>query len=179
MDFLSHLFSASPQLRVQRAEALLVPGDSSSANSLTLSIEQALRLIENENDVLSKTGRVDFEGQLLHKLIAAFHDSPFIPNEDYEAVLAALTELFYETKNELADDTSDELILHFMEKAFHTDCGGSLDLLANKALFFLVERSRLGQPLDITEPEDSEADFDTDNVIDASEEAENVLNNQY
>lgn len=179
MDFLAHLFSASPQRRVQRAEALSGLGDTSSAGGLTLSFEQALRLIDNENDVLSKTGRVDFEGQMLHKLISAFHDSPFIPSEEYEAVLAALTELFYETKNELDDDTSDDLILHFMEKAFHNDCGGSLDLLANKSLFFLVERSRLGLPLDITEPEDSEADFNTDNVIDASEEAENVLNNQY
>ena len=62
---------------------------------LSLNEDEIRELVACRADALKKTGRIEFAGGILPKLIYAFCDSPYIQQENYECTLAELQEAFY------------------------------------------------------------------------------------
>jgi len=85
---------------------------------LTLAPGQMRSLAERRSEALRNTGRVEFGGGILRALIYTFCDSPDLRQEDYEATLTELQDLFYWFKNETGDNLSDDELLHAMRAVF-------------------------------------------------------------
>ena len=124
----------------KQVEEILACNGKTSANGLTLTEEQARRLVMVRNQTLKKTGRIEFEKGILDKLILTFADSPYLSQDNYEDTLQELVELFYNFKNETDDRVRDRVLLSYMKEAFDEECAGSVELLAGEALPKLVYR---------------------------------------
>ena len=105
---------------------------------VTLTEEQALALVNTRGEALKKTGRMEWCGGVLQKLIMAFCDSPYITEDNYEETLHELTELFYGFKNETLEVVTDDQLIGFMKSAFNGRCCGALELLAGRELMELA-----------------------------------------
>lgn len=97
-------------------------------------------MVSVRSDTLRKTGRIEFGGGILNQLIMAFCDSPYISQENYEATLYELVDLFYNLKNETADRVGDNDLIEIMKKEFNGECCGSLELLSGTALPVFVRK---------------------------------------
>ena len=75
---------------------------------LVLSDNQIMNLLEKRKEALKNTGRVEFRGGILDKIIKAFCDSPYLNQENYASTLYELVDIFYEYKNETIDLVTDE-----------------------------------------------------------------------
>ncbi|NCB51408.1 MAG: hypothetical protein EOM54_05945 [Clostridia bacterium] len=120
---------------------------------LSLSDSQIRTLVESRFDALRATGRIEFGGGVLKKLIYAFCDSPFISQDNYEETLADLQEAFYYFKNESEDRFSDDELIGFMKAVFDGVAQGSLEYLSGTSLENLCRAAR-------HETEGSEPDHD-------------------
>ena len=100
------------------------------SRGMVLSPEQSAMLAQHQRAALRNTGRVDFGGEVLKKLAAAFCDSPCIQPDDWADTLAQLTGLFYALKNETRDQLDDDALIAAMAARFNGGAGGSLDALA-------------------------------------------------
>ena len=101
---------------------------------LSLSQTQAAALAETRGEALTATGRIEFGHGVTEKLILAFYTSPYLTKETYADTLCALTDLFYQLKNETDDRVGDDELLAEMRARFDGECRGSFDLLANDAM---------------------------------------------
>jgi hypothetical protein len=101
---------------------------------LALSKEQIRNLMEKRREALKNTGRVEFGGGILKKLITEFCDSPYIDQESYEETLLELQDIFYYFKNESLDSIADDDLLRLMKKSFDGQCEGSLEYLRETSL---------------------------------------------
>ena len=95
---------------------------------------------------LENTGRVEFGGGILKKLILAFCDSPYITQNSYAGILAQLQEIFYYFKNESLERLTDEELLGAMRRFFNGPAHGSLEMLAGSSLEELCRGLRGGRP---------------------------------
>jgi len=124
-------------LSLQKAQALAAVAELRRCNALSeryglsLTENQMLSLVRAQGEALRATGRVAPGGGVLPKLVNAFCDSPFIAREDYCQTLAALQDLFYTFKNELADALSDDELIQAMERLYNGRAQGSLEYLEN------------------------------------------------
>lgn len=101
---------------------------------LTLRENEIAELVTSRAEALRATGRVEFGGGILPKLIRALCDSPFIMQEDYAAVLAELQEAFYRFKNEAMDRLTDDELIELMAKVFNGNAQGSAGCLSEMPL---------------------------------------------
>ena len=92
---------------------------------LKLTEEDITELVELREQALAKTGRVEFGGGILPKLIRAFCKSPYVDPYNYAATLGELQDAFYYFKNESGDRFSDDDLIEFMEKVFNGQAHGS------------------------------------------------------
>ena len=97
---------------------------------LTLRENEIAELAESRAEVLRASGRIEFGGGILPKLIRAFCGSPFIERENYAAVLAELQEIFYYFKNETRDRLTDDELIELMVRVFNGRAQGSAEYLA-------------------------------------------------
>ena len=111
---------------------------------LTLTPEQALELIETRFIALSETGRIEFGGGVIDKIIKEFCDSPFIDMYNYVHTIHELIEMFYYYKNETSDLIGDDDLIKRMKTAYDGICQGSLDLLLDWVLDPLARSLRSG-----------------------------------
>ena len=111
---------------------------------LALTQEQAAELVETRVISLRGSGRIEFGGGVIDKIIRMFCDSPYISKQDYAQTLHELIEMFYEYKNETMDLISDDELIAFMKSSFDNICHGSLDLLSNRELYRLAKNLRFG-----------------------------------
>ncbi|HPE16862.1 MAG TPA: DUF6323 family protein [Oscillospiraceae bacterium] len=111
---------------------------------LSLSEEQIRNLVERRFDALRETGRVEFGGGVLGKLVRAFCDSPYLTRENYEETLLELQDSFYYFKNESMDRLTDDELIEFMKRVFSGRAQGSLDYLAGTSLEELCRYAREG-----------------------------------
>ena len=130
---------------------------------LVLTEQQAVALVETRSLSLGKTGRIEFGGGIIDKIIFEFCDSPYLAKQNYEETLHDLIESFYYYKNETLDLISDEDLIKYMKKAFDGVCQGSIDLLANRELDSLARNVRYGRAAD---------DSGDDGPVDEDEEDE-------
>ena len=70
---------------------------------MTLTAAQAAELVAARREALVQTGRVEFGSGVTERLIRAFYTSPYLTKETYAETVQALTELFYQLKNETDD----------------------------------------------------------------------------
>lgn len=141
------LLPDGPLRAQQTGEALLALNGETAERGLTLRREEALMLAEAREECLQRTGRIEFGGGTLQRLIRAFCGSPYLTQESYAHALCELTQLFYEAKNETLERVSDQELVDFMQQAFDGPCAGSLELLAGQALPQLGAHLREGGSL--------------------------------
>ncbi|MCC5468658.1 DUF6323 family protein [Pelosinus baikalensis] len=129
---------------------------------LVLTPQQAVELVETRNLALRDTGRIEFGGGVIDKIIYEFCDSPYISMHNYAETLHELTELFYYFKNETLDLISDDDLIKYMGKAFNGVCQGSLDLLSGRELDRMARNLRYGRDADYSEDTTSEDEEEED-----------------
>lgn len=152
---LSLLGGALTQRR--QAEKLLACNEQTAPHGLTLTANQAEALTVTQEETLKVTGRVEFGCGVTERLIFAFCDSPYITQENYEATLHELIEMFYAFKNETADEVGDDALIDVMKEAFDGECCGSVELLSGTALpAFVKARKACGSPFENGEAFDDE-----------------------
>lgn len=123
---------------------------------LVLTEQQAIALVETRSLALKETGRIEFGGGVIDKIIYEFCDSPYLGMYNYEEVLHELIETFYYYKNETLDLMSDDELIQYMKKSFDGICQGSLDLLSGRELDRLARDLRCGYSADDSEDTDEE-----------------------
>lgn len=111
---------------------------------LKLNEEDVKEIIKTRNIALEKSGRIEFNGQIINKLIIAFRDSPYISQHNYSETINELVEIFYNYKNETLDFIGDEELIEIMKDYFDNYCQGSLELLEGKVLYKIADNIRNG-----------------------------------
>lgn len=101
---------------------------------LKLSEEDIKRIIKTRNEALISSGRVEFGGGIIRRIISNFCDSPYILQNNYVEIINDLIETFYYYKNETMEEISDDQLINFMKECFDNKCHGDLDLLRYKYL---------------------------------------------
>lgn len=128
-----------------------------SRYGLVLSNKQILGLLEKRKETLKATGRVEFRGGVIEKIIKEFCDSPYINKENYESTLYELIDIFYEYKNETMDLITDDELIDFMKKSFDGICKGDIEYLAGTIMYQMREKLINGKSIDnIKDGEDFE-----------------------
>lgn len=111
---------------------------------LTLTQQQAAELVETRSLSLRDTGRIEFGGGIIDRIIKEFCSSPYIWQDNYAQTLNDLIEIFYYYKNETLDMVSDHDLIKIMKKCFDGECQGSLDLLKGRTLDRMARSLRYG-----------------------------------
>ncbi|MBE6055588.1 DUF6323 family protein [Clostridium sp.] len=111
---------------------------------LKLSEKDIKEIIDTRNIALQKSGRIEFNGQIINKIITSFYDSPYISQYNYSETINELVEIFYNYKNETLDYISDYELIEIMKENFNNYCQGSLEILEGKALYKISENIRYG-----------------------------------
>ncbi|EJP6472989.1 hypothetical protein NHI66_002306 [Clostridium botulinum] len=111
---------------------------------LKLSEKDVKEIIDTRNIALQKSGRIEFNGQIINKIIVAFCDSPYISQYNYGETINELVEIFYNYKNETLDYINDDELIEIMKEKFDNYCQGSLEILEGKVLYKIAENIRNG-----------------------------------
>ena len=111
---------------------------------LTLTESDITELVELRGNALRSTGRVEFDGGILPKLIRAFCKSPYVDPYNYATTLAELQDAFYYFKNESEDRFSDDELIEFMANIFNGQAHGSTEVLTTISLEELCRWARNG-----------------------------------
>lgn len=111
---------------------------------LSLSEADITELVELRAQALKRTGRIEFGGGILPKLIRAFCRSGYIDPQSYAQTLGELQDAFYYFKNESGDRFSDDDLIEFMEQVFNGAAHGSTDILTTISLEELCRWARNG-----------------------------------
>ena len=111
---------------------------------LTLTESDITELVELRGNALRSTGRVEFGGGILPKLIRAFCKSPYVDPYNYATTLAELQDAFYYFKNEAEDRFSDDELIEFMANIFNGQAHGSAEVLTSISLEVLCRWARNG-----------------------------------
>lgn len=133
------------KVKEERERALITDcNERSGRYGLSLTEEDAAALIVSRNATLKTARRVEFGDGILPKLIDMFCDSQYIQSEEYLETLCALTEVFYQFKNESEDQVTDDELLTFMKEQFEEVCFGSVEYLAETCLERFTRAVRAG-----------------------------------
>ena len=114
----------------------------SSRFGLILREDEIAELVQGREEALRASGRIEFGGGILPKLIRAFCDSPFIERENYAAVLYELQAMFYCFKTESKDKLSDDELIEFMVKTFNGRAQGSTEYMSDTSLEALIRSAK-------------------------------------
>ena len=87
-----------------------------------------------------KNGRIEIGNEVITKLIAAFCDSPYITEQNYEDTLHKLIDIFYGLKNDTDNRIGDDRLISCMKNTFNGKCHGAVELLTDELLATLVYR---------------------------------------
>lgn len=121
---------------------------------LTLTDSEITELVELRGQALQNTGRIEFGGGIMPKLIRTFCKSPYVDRFNYAAVLGDLQDAFYYFKNESEDHFSDDDLIEFMERVFNGKAEGSTELLCTISLEDLCRWARNGFDSKFADEED-------------------------
>ena len=111
---------------------------------LSLGEPEIEELVQCRAEALKRTGRIEFGGGILPKLIYAFCDSPYLEQEDYAATLVELQDAFYYFKSEAMDYYTDDELIEFMVGVFNGRAKGSAEYLIGTTLEALCRYARTG-----------------------------------
>lgn len=111
---------------------------------LKLNESDIKEIVKTRNIALEKSGRIEFNGQIINKIIEKFCDSPYISQYNYSETINELVEIFYNYKNETLDYIGDDELIEIMKEYFDNYCQGSLELLEGKVLYKIADNIRNG-----------------------------------
>lgn len=131
-------FLGNAVLGIQSADSLLSCNQMTAKYGLMLTKQQALALMETRGEALQKNGRIEIGNEVITKLIAAFCDSPYITEQNYEDTLHRLIDIFYGLKNDTDDRIGDDKLISCMKNTFNGKCHGAVELLTDELLATLV-----------------------------------------
>ena len=103
----------------------------SSKFGLVLSETEITGLVTSRAEALRVSGRIEFGGGILPKLIETFCDSPYFDQNNYAETLAELQEAFYYFKTEAMEQFSDDELIEYMVKVFTGRAQGSTEYLSS------------------------------------------------
>ncbi len=132
----------APILLERAKQELLECQQANQAYGLSLTQQDITELVHLREQALRATGRVEFGGGILPKLMAAFRTSPYVDNQNFAAVLAELQDAFYYFKNESYDRFSDDELVETMQTVFNGRAAGSAELLTAISLEELCRWAR-------------------------------------
>ena len=139
------LFKNQSLLAVEEVkQEIRICNEISEQFGLTLNEEEIEELVQCRSDALKNSGRVEFGGGILPKLIYAFCDSPYMEQDTYESTLAQLQEAFYYFKSEALDFYTDDELIAFMVSVFNGRAQGSAEYLTETSLVSLCRYARKG-----------------------------------
>lgn len=118
--------------------------DFTSQYGVKLKKEEVKEIAETRQECLEKYGRIEFNGEIVTKIICKFCDSPYIYQDNYADTINGLIEIFYNYKNETLDYLNDDDLINIMKKFFDGYCQGSLELLEGKVLYKIADNIRNG-----------------------------------
>lgn len=145
MSDLPDIIKSMNQLAIEDAKReIRICNDFTEKFGLQLSEKEIGELVQYRSEALKNSGRVEFGGGILPKLIYAFCDSPFIEQENYESILIELQEAFYYYKNEALDLYSDDELIEYMVAVFNGRAQGSAEYLIETSLDALCRYARNG-----------------------------------
>lgn len=111
---------------------------------LALSEQEAQLILEEQKGALKKYQRVEFGTGITSKIIYEFCDSSYIDQNSYVDTIIRLQEIFYQYKNEMLDEITDDELLHLMKEQFELICYGDLDYLEGTCLDHFAQAVRAG-----------------------------------
>lgn len=123
---------------------LMETNHASKVYGLVLTKEDAEIILQERSRALREQKRVEFGEGILPKLIYEFCDSPYLDQEHYVDILIRLQDIFYQYKNEMLDEITDDELLHFMKEQFDEVCFGDLDYLEGTCLSNFAQAIRAG-----------------------------------
>lgn len=140
------LFSLIPEAAARQlaVSEIIRCNETTSRYGLVLKESDAMELANTRSEALEKTGRIEFSGGVINKLIMEFCDSPYLSQANYADTLNELIEAFYFFKNETLDEMDDDDLIAYMKKFFDDTSGGSLELLQSRDLEQLARNMRYG-----------------------------------
>ncbi|MGM9593778.1 MAG: DUF6323 family protein [Candidatus Onthomonas sp.] len=134
-----------PELNRETLERQLTRCNARSAPfGLTLTGTQMEQLALSQRKALRDTGRIEFGGGVLERLVAAFCDAPDLDPACYAETLDELQTLFYQLKGVCREQLSDSELLTAMRQIYD-GTGGSLEALAGADRETLLEIARTGR----------------------------------
>ena len=131
-------------LMIAAKEEIRLCNDLGKPYGLCLTEQDITELVELRSQALRNTGRVEFGGGILPKLIRAFCSSPYLDAYNYAETLGLLQDAFYYYKSESQDRFSDDDLIEFMVDVFNGPAHGSAELLTTISLEQLCRWARNG-----------------------------------
>lgn len=141
-NFLTPLNNISIDKKVENE--ILSCNEKTYEYGLKLTEEDVKEIINTRTTALNKSGRIEFNGEIITKIILNFCDSPYISQYNYSDSINELVEIFYEYKNETLDVITDDELISIMKENFNNICQGSIELLEGKILYKIAENIRNG-----------------------------------
>ena len=111
---------------------------------LALSEQEAQLILEEQKGALKKYQRAEFGTGITSKIIYEFCDSAYIDQNSYVDTIIRLQEIFYQYKNEMLDEITDDELLHLMKEQIELICYGDLDYLEGTCLDHFAQAVRAG-----------------------------------
>lgn len=120
-----------PEDQRRRLDCLAILANNSwtRAHGLSLSNEDAREIVTARNRLLQEMGRVELGRGVIGELIRAFGSSAFLQPGEYASTIIDLLEVFYQLKNDWAEDVADRQLLMGMRELFDQRCAGCVPLL--------------------------------------------------
>lgn len=131
-------------LMMAAKEEIRLCNDLGKPYGLCLTEQDITELVELRSQALRNTGRVEFGGGILPKLIRAFCSSPYLDSYNYAETLGLLQDAFYYYKSESQDRFPDDDLIEFMVDVFNGPAHGSAELLTTISLEQLCRWARNG-----------------------------------
>lgn len=111
---------------------------------LTVSEQDAQRILENRKRTLQEQRRVEFGPGCVTKLMYEFCDSAYIDQNNYVDTIIRLQDIFYLYKNEMNDEMTDDELIHLMKEQYEKLCFGDPDYLESTCLAEFAQAVRAG-----------------------------------
>jgi hypothetical protein len=128
------MFLPAILMKQQSAAVLRECNDYTVRYGLELSEQEIGRLVENRKEALELTGRIEFGGGVIQKIIMEFADSGYMNQSDYADNLMELQECFYHFKSDAIEALTDDELIKLMKFYFEEICHGSVELLKSTML---------------------------------------------
>lgn len=137
-----HSFAAGAMAPDTAAEITALNAVTASAG-LSLSQAQATALAASRVEALASTGRIEFGHGVTEKLILAFYTSPYLTKETYADTHCALTDLFYQLKNETDDRVGDGILFTLRVRVLDSSGDLSVSIVRLENSFCNAEKANV------------------------------------